>query len=128
MIQQFIDDIANLEDQYLTLISKNYQSYEVNKEIQEIKDTIKIFYDYCLETNDPLTIAIKYMMDYNKRPTLSIYNRPLWVRTFIIEEPYYWHLPSNMFDKMYSLKSPNNAYMYSNYSTLIYDLLRGLND
>lgn len=74
MINQFIEELANLEKEY-------------NKEkeffiLQTIHDTLKIFYDYTEEIDNKLSIALKYMIKNNKRPLYSYtFDNFYWART-----------------------------------------------
>lgn len=124
MIEQFVQDILELEK---SLKNPNYLRI-----YQQIIDTIFIFYDYCLETNDPLNIALKYMIDNKRRPMWSgVDDFFYWMTNWSDDGEYYWrmsgcywHLPKPLFDKMYPGKQTDHC--IGQYIQLVKDLMNGL--
>lgn len=113
MIQQFINELMKLEKiSYWPFLST----------AKDFKEILGIFYDYCLDTDNTLNIAIKYMIDNNKRPGNYEGDKFFW--NFVWNNNFYWHLPKDLYLKMYQNTNKN----VNNYLTLLEDLARGLND
>lgn len=102
MIQQFVNDIVQM----------NLKTPFSRKEalVEEITNTLRIFYDYCLEHNNPLHKELKYMVDNNKRPPLTFLGKSshafLWEKLTwpSVYSAYSWVLPARFFIQPHQFK------------------------
>lgn len=62
MIQQFIDDLMEIDQRTFKKLSQR------NRNLDEFYTTLKIFADYTEKLNHPLTKALKYMVEFKRKP------------------------------------------------------------
>lgn len=114
MIQQFV---KSLDESYLI------NCYAIDA--KDVENILKIFYDYCTEHDNPLAVALKYMIENNKRPYLFyFYSAKTYCWFPDLENKYQYityFLNLNIFNKL-KLKS------YNSYSEILNDLTGALND
>lgn len=120
MINQFIVDLESL--------CKNYQPKDQKYIEFRIVDVLSIFYDYCVENDNILQFALKYMIDNNKLP-LYQNNIFLWESQDL--DPFYeedscWLLPKELFGKMYGNNDFFSTSLSANLYSLLLDLANGL--
>lgn len=115
MIEQFVKDLAKCT------ISEIVGLETTNK---EFKIVLKIFYDYCTEHDSPLTAALKYMIDHDKRPEWEYPIGFYWQES---DDNCYWCLSPDLYNKMYPYRyDAIVTYKTTEYEKLLLDLAKAL--